>query len=167
MTQLLKLIKLMNSEVDPWQLALAVAFGFVFGISPLVSVQAMLVLVLLCFLRVNISMFILIALASTLLGVIISPVINQVGESVLLGVGTVEFWTAIYQYDAMRLVRFNHTTVMGSFLLSVLAFIPVYLLSLAAIKNYRSRLLTWVNQLHVVQLLKASEVFQLYQKVGE
>lgn len=165
-SQLLKLFKILNSEVAPGQISAAVALGLFTGFGTLLSLQGLLIFLVVCLIRVNISAFILATAGFSLLAFVLDPLFIALGEYLLGLESLVGLWTALYQLDWMRLTRFNHTLVMGSFFGALLLCVPVFFLTQFIIVQYRERIMVFVNNLRVVKLVKASDLFQRYTDLG-
>jgi ABC-type sulfate transport system permease component len=56
---------------------------------------------------------------------------------------------------------------LGSFIFSLLFFLPLYFLANLAIERYRAHLLSWVRKSRVMQAFTASRFYSLYQSVSE
>ena len=167
LTMLAKLLKALNSESAPWQVALAFSMSLIVALTPMFSLHNLLVLLLAFVIRVNLSAFFLGVAAFSLLAMVIDPLSIQLGASLLTQPGLQDFWTELYQSDFWRMTAFNHTLVLGGLLLSLLAFIPVFVLSRLLIVMYRQRLLNWISRLKVVQVLKAGKFYNLYKSLAE
>lgn len=161
---IMKLLKALNSEVAPWQIALAFTLGMVVGFTPLLSIHNLLVLLIACVIRVNFSTFLLGTVFFGGLAYLLDPLFISLGEALLLAPELYEFWRNLYQSDFWRVTDFNNTMTLGSLVVSLIAFIPMFVISRILIIRYRAHFLKWVNSLKVVQMLKASSVFSLYQK---
>ncbi|TNC82998.1 MAG: DUF2062 domain-containing protein [Oleiphilus sp.] len=164
--QVLKLIKILNSEASPAQISSAVALAMFTGFGPLLSPQGLLIFLLVCLIRVNLSAFILATAGFSILAFVIDPALIMLGELLLGLEGLNGIWTALYQLEWMRLTRFNHTLVMGSFAAAALMAVPVFFLSQFIIHQYRGRIMVFVNNLRLVKLFKASDLFQRYTDLG-
>jgi len=55
---------------------------------------------------------------------------------------------------------------MGSLLISLALFIPMLLILNLAIRKYRTHILAWIEKTRVVQVLRASKLYQTYQTVS-
>jgi hypothetical protein len=55
---------------------------------------------------------------------------------------------------------------MGSFVFAVLFFVPLLLLSNAAIQRYREHVLGWVRKTRLMQAITASRFYEIYEKVS-
>lgn len=157
-----KLLKILASEAENWQLALAISLSFSLAILPLISLQFVLFLLVVCLLRVNMGTVLLFLPVFLVLDLAISPLSHGLGEFLLTLPNLAESWTSLYQQDWFRLARLNHTTVLGSTLIAVAALLPVYVFSLMLVRQYRNHFMAWVSDLKVSKLLRTSELFQRF-----
>lgn len=164
---LAKLLKALNSDSAPGQVALAFALAVITGLTPLFSLHNILILLIACILRINFGAFILGTLFFSGLAYLIDPVAVSMGESILTNASYQVFWTDLYQSDFWRATRFNNTLVLGSLVVALIAFIPVLLLSRWLILAYRHKLMAWVDKLKIIKLLKASKFYKVYQALAE
>ncbi|MFM8550832.1 MAG: TIGR03546 family protein [Nitrospiraceae bacterium] len=91
------------------------------------------------------------------------PLFHRVGLAVLTHESLGGLWTTLYNSTLWRLEHFNNSIVMGSLLCSIAAFVPLYIVSNIAIRRYRAHVLAWVEKTRVMQFLKASRFYNLYQ----
>jgi uncharacterized protein (TIGR03546 family) len=167
MRTILKLIKALNSETDPLQISLGLCFGLVAGLTPLLSLHNLVVLLLVLLLRVNISSFITATLFFSGVAWAIDPLMSRIGLA-LLGADALEgLFTSFYNITVMRLSRFNNSIVMGSLALSLALFVPALFVFMFLIRQYRERIMTFVNRLKVVQALKASKFYRMYDALSD
>ena len=71
----------------------------------------------------------------------------------------------LYNQYWFRIFELNNTLVMGAAVSSVVLFIPMFLLSYFIVIKYRQALMAFVNKFKVVQTLKASKFYNIYQAV--
>lgn len=164
---ILKLIKVLNSEQEPGQISLGFAFGLIVGLMPVFSMLNLAVLLLVLVLRVNLSAFILGWIFFAGVAYLIDPWLHQIGLELLKNPDMYEFWTELYNSTFWRLTRFYNTLVLGSFVFAAVAFIPLLLLSNLAIRRYRSDVLNWFRKSKLAEFLKASKWFKRYQSLSE
>ncbi len=162
LNMLMKLIKALNSHASPWQLAFAIAFGLIVGLSPLYSLHNLLILLLVFFFRVNISTFFLSVMFFTGIAYLIDTTAIKLGEYLLSNPDYTPLWTELYQSSLWQLSHFNHTLTLGSLLIALALFLPVLLLSKQLIELYRHRFMAWFGRLKVVEMLKANKLYMLY-----
>lgn len=136
----IKLFKLINSEQEPHQLSLGLSLGMIAGFTPTLSLHNLLVLFLLLVIRANISAFLVGVALFSLLAFALDPAFHALGNYLLHLPGLKETWTEMYNNTFWRLTGFNNTVLMGSLAVSVVAFVPMFLLGNVLIRNYRSRI---------------------------
>lgn len=163
---LAKLLKVLNSEVEPGQISLAFCFAMVAGFTPLLSLHNLLVLFLILLLRVNLSAFILGLLFFTGFAYMLDPIFHKAGLAVLSAEPMKETFTTLYNNPYWRLTHFNNTIVSGSLLVSALLFVPLYFLFNILILKYRDYVLEMIRKSKVMQFFKASKFYHVYEKVS-
>ncbi len=164
---LAKLLKALNSDSAPGQIALAFALALITGLTPLLSLHNVLILFIACVVRINFGAFLLGTLFFSGLAYLIDPAAISLGESLLNNTSYQAFWIDLYQSDFWRATRFNNTLVLGSLVIAIIAFIPVLLMSLWLISAYRHKLMAWVDKLKIMKVLKASKFYKIYQALAE
>ena len=159
---LVKFLRALSSEANPWQIAIALTLGMVMGITPLFRLHNLLILFVLLFFRINIGSFLASFILFSGLAWLADPWIDQLGAAVLTAGGLQEFWTVLFNSGLGRLSQFNHTLTMGG-LLAGLLLAPFMLFGTRyLVIQYRVRIMTWVNRLHLVKILKSSRLMRLY-----
>lgn len=163
MTLLAKLLKALNSNASPWQIASAITLAMIFGLTPLLRLHNLIIVFLVLLFRVNLSTFIVMAGFFSALAVVLDPVMLHLGQHILTAEALQSLWSAFYSTDIGKLSQFNHTLTMGSlFLASVLSPLVLYTSNLLIVK-YRESAMEWVNKLKIVQGLKASNLYRIYK----
>ena len=163
----LKLIKALNSDTDPHQISLALGFAMIMGLTPLLSLHNLLVLLLIFTLRINISSFILGFLVFSGTAYLLDPIFHKLGFMILTLPPLKGIWTELYNMTIFRIENFNNSLVMGSLFLSMVLFIPFVLLMNMLIKRYRENVLKWVEKSRIIQGLKATKIYRLYEAISE
>jgi len=163
---LAKLLKTLNSETDPAQIALAFCFALVMGLTPLWSLHNGLVLLLVLVLRVNLSAFLVSFGLFSAIAYAVDPLSNRLGLTILTASSLEGLWTWLYNTTPGRLEAFNNTIRMGSLTISLASFVPLFFLATALIRKYREHILAWVQQTRIAQMLQASRFYEIYTKVS-
>ena len=163
---ILKFIKVLNSENDPNQISLAFCFSMVAGFTPLFSLHNILVLFLVLILRVNLSGFILGLIVFSGIAYLLDPVFHRLGLFILKAGPLEGLWTVLYSSTIWRLENFNNSITMGSLAVSIILFFPAYIIFNKLIINYRDRIKTFFEKLKIVQVMKASKIYGLYQTLS-
>ena len=160
---ILKLLHVLNSEAEPGQISLALAFGLITGFTSLWSLHNLLVLLLVLVLRVNLSAFLLGTAVFSGIAYLLDPVFHRVGLAVLTAQPLEGVWIVLYNSTLWRIERFNNSIVMGSLLISLALFVPTVLALNWTIRQYRARVLASVKRLRIVQALTATKFAQMYR----
>jgi len=167
LTILAKIFKILNSETEPLQISLALCFALVAGLTPLWSLHNILVLLLVLLLRVNLATFILAWIGFSGIAYLLDPVFHRLGYQILTAASMQSLWTSLYNSTLWRLTSFNNSLLMGSLLTAIILFIPLFLMSNLVIRKYRDHILAWVMKSRIVQALRASKFYQIYQSVSD
>lgn len=159
---LARILRILNSETDPAQIAGAVALASIFGLTPLWSLHNIVVLLLVLVLRVNLSSFIVSWGLFTVLAFLLDPLFDVVGHAVLTAGWLHPVWAAFYSTDLGRFSDFNNTIVMGSLLISLVALPFVHLGTAHGVREYRSHVLAWMRDKPIYQVVRHSRLFAAY-----
>ena len=163
---LAKLFKALNSDSSTWQLSIGLAIGMVMGFTPFFGLHSIVLLFVVLFFRVNVTSFLVSWAAFSVLFIPLSMILSGLGESLLLNAQLQSVWTALYNSYAGQLSQFYHTLTLGSILVSLTLFPFVLLGSKKLIEVYRQRFMQWVNQWRIVEFIKGTNFYQLYQALG-
>lgn len=160
-----RVLRILNSETDPAQIAGAVALACPFGLTPLWTLHNALVLLLVLVLRVNLSSFIVAWGLFTVLAFALDPLFDGLGHVILTAGWLQPLWTAFYGTDLGKLSDFNNTIVMGSLVVSLIALPFVYLAAAHGVREYRDRVLAWMRDKPIYQVVRHSRLFALYDSL--
>ncbi|MFT7559008.1 MAG: hypothetical protein ACI93R_000911 [Flavobacteriales bacterium] len=156
----LKLLKALNANANPAQLAGALALALIAGLTPLLSLHNLVVLLILCIIRINLSMFILSLFLFSGLAWLVDPWFNAIGTTLLTNESLTALWSGLYQSNFWRISHFNNSLTLGSFIVALALSLPAYILCHWAIRQYRQRFMDWLSKSPAVRVLKASKLFQ-------
>lgn len=163
---LAKLLRVLNSETDPGQISLGLCFAMIVGLTPFMSLHNLFVVLLVFVLRVNLSAFLLGLALFTGIAYLLDPLFHRLGLAVLTAPSLADLWTSLYQSVWWRLEHFNNSIVMGSLVFSVAMFVPILLLLNLLIRRYRQHVMTWVQKTRIMQMFKASKLYQTYETLS-
>ncbi len=161
-----RFLKVLNSETRPGQISLALAFSMIVGFTPLFSLHNLLVILLVLVIRTNIAAFLVGLTVFSGIAYLLDPLFHLLGQLVLTNESLNPLWTSLYNSTLWRLEHFNNTIVMGSVLISLLLFIPFVLMTNYLIVKYRTSLLQWVNKIRIVQVIKGTKLFNIYNSLS-
>ncbi|TRX54557.1 TIGR03546 family protein [Thalassomonas sp. M1454] len=165
LTLLAKLFKALNSESSSRQIALAIALGMIVGLSPTLSLHNLVVLFIAFILRINLSAFFVAIAGFSLLSLGLAPIFSSIGEGLLTNIELNSLWQSLYQSNLMKSAHFHNTLTLGSLVSSLVLFIPMVFISRLLVERYRHHLKTFIEKFKVVQWLKGSKFYQVYQSI--
>lgn len=162
LTLLVKLFTALNSESSIRQISLAIAMGFMFGLSPLLTLHNIIILFFVMLIRVHLGSFILAAGFFSGLSYLLSPLIVAVGESLLTASGLSGLFTTLYQTTFFKLAHWHNTYTLGALVLGAILAVPLYFFSTFIIEKYRVHIMTFFEKFRLVKALKASKFYRMY-----
>ena len=159
-------IKIMREGQTPVQVAGGFALGSILGLSPMFTLQGLLVWLVILVLDVNLSATTLSLLVFSLIAFIFDPVFHHLGYFLLVDVeGLKVVWTTLYNAPIAPLTRFNNTVVMGSFVCAVILFPLVYFGMKKFVVVYRTTVGARIEKMKIYQVVSKSWVVQTYQHI--
>ena len=166
MLQIIRIIKILNSDTNPSAIASAISLAFITGLTPIISLHNLVIFLIVLIFRVHLGTFILATVSFSLVGLALEPVIEAFGLAVLQNETYQSVWTSLYNTQFGRLSLFNYSTVMGGLIISLIGFIPLWLTATFVIKKYRENIMEWVEKNKLIQLLKGSSIVRLYSNIA-
>lgn len=162
------LIKILRAGQAPWQVAGGFALGTILGLSPMLTLQGIVVWLVILVLNVNLTAALLGITLCTLVAYLLDPFFHWLGDQILVNVDFLQgFWTYLYNAPLAPLTRFNNTVVMGSLAFALALFVPVFWGMRRLLLAYRAHLGARVEQWKVYQVLKRSALVRWYETVRD
>lgn len=161
-------IKSLNSNSKPSQIANSFCIGMVLGFMPKDNVFWYLLFIFFAFVRINkAGYYIMIAIVS-LFAFLLDPIFDVIGYWFL----NLEFLRPLFAFlldvPFVGFTKFNNTIVMGSFLFSLLIYIPFYVLFFFGVKLWRKKIAPKFNDSKILKALyKIPVVGKLTQKISQ
>lgn len=158
------LVRALNSEGTPGQVAAGMALGAAVGLTPLVNLHNVLILSLVLVLNVSVPGAVLGWLCCVPLGFALDPVFDAVGRSLLLDVPALQgLWATIYNTPILALTNLNNSIVLGSLAgWMVLAF-PMFLTARWGVGRYRATIYARYKDAKLFKAIRASRLYNLYR----
>ena len=166
LTLFAKLLKILNADDNPSQIALAIMFAAIMGLTPLYSPHNALVLLLVLLLRVQLSMFMVSLGLFTLFAYLLDPLSDTIGLGLLHAQSLQALWTSLYNNDFWRFIAFNNSLVLGSTVLALMLSGPIFWGSHFLITRYRQHILSWVRKTHLATWLKSGKLITAYNRLS-
>jgi uncharacterized protein (TIGR03546 family) len=157
------LVKALNSEGTPGQVAAGIALGAVFGLTPLMNPHNLVLAGLAIILNVSFPGVLLGWAAFAPLGFALDPLFDGLGRALLVDAGALRpLWTWAYNTPVVALSNFNNTVVLGSVVVWLVSLIPLFFLFRWLVAKYRATVYARLQQTRVFQVVKASKFYNLY-----
>src|SRR5574341_275105 len=158
-----QLVKTLNSEGTPGQIAAGMALGAALGLTPLINLHPLVILSAIMPLNVSFPGAMLGWALAVPVGFVMDPVFDLVGRTLLLNTpAATPLWTALYNMPVAPLTNFNNSIVLGSLVSWVVLAVPIYLVSRWGVGRYRARLYPRLAQSRVFQAITASKLYNVY-----
>lgn len=159
-----KLIRTLNSDGTPGQVATGIALGAAFGLTPLLNLHNLLILAVVVVFNVSLPAAMLGWLLFTPVGFLLDPAFDSVGFALLGGTSVlVPAWTALYNVPVVPLSNYNNTVVLGSSIGWVVLVVPIYFLARVGVAKYREKILPPLQRTKLFRTVKASKAYNIYR----
>jgi uncharacterized protein (TIGR03546 family) len=158
------LFKTLHSDGSPSQLALGVALGAALGLTPIANAHNLLVILLLAVLNVSFAAGMLAWAVFVPIGFMFDPIFDRVGRMLLVDTPALRpLWTTWDNVPGLALTNFNNTIVLGSVVVWLLLFVPLYVAARYGVVRYRATIGDRIVKSKYFKLLQASQVYNVYR----
>jgi len=157
------LIKTLNSDGTPGQIAAGIALGAAFGLTPLVNLHNLLVLSLALVLNVSIGGVFLGWSLFVPVGFALDPLFHRLGSALLGSPVLAPLWTSLANTPGVPLTNFNNTVVLGSFFGWLALWLPIFFLARWLVATYRATIYERLKKTRFFKAVAASKLYNLYQ----
>jgi uncharacterized protein (TIGR03546 family) len=161
-------LKILREGQTPAQIAGGFALGSILGFSPMFTLQGAAVWLILLVLDVNLSAAIVAMTIFKLIAFLVDPLFHWLGYTLLVRVDVLQgIWTTLYNAPVAPLTRFNNTVVLGSFVVALLAFIPVFIGMRRFVVAYRTHVHSRIEKWKLYQTINRSTLVRWYQRLRD
>jgi uncharacterized protein (TIGR03546 family) len=158
------LFKTLHSDGSPSQLALGIALGAALGLTPIANAHNLLVVLLLAVLNVSFAAGMLAWAVFVPIGFMFDPIFDRVGRLLLVDTPALRsLWTTWDNVPGLALTNFNNTIVLGSVVVWLLLFVPLYFAARYGVVRYRATIGDRIVKSKYFKLLQASQVYNVYR----
>jgi uncharacterized protein (TIGR03546 family) len=158
------LFKTLHSEGTPGQVAAGLALGAILGLTPLLNLHNAVVFALIVLLNVSFPAAMFGWAVFIPIGFLLDPLFDAVGRRLLLETPSlIPFWTTLANTPVVPLTNFNNTVVLGSVVVSIVLWVPFYVLGRIGVARYRATVGAWIVRTRVYQMVKASSLYNVYR----
>lgn len=165
--QLFAFLKLLNSDTGHNQLAAGLACGLVLGFSPILSLQALLVLFLAFFLRIQLGAAFLSAFFFKFLAYLIDPLSDHLGRFALEAPSLRPLYVSLYNMPLVPMTRFNDSIIMGSGILAFALVVPAFFVFRFLVLKYRVLVVEQFKGTKVWKVMSSTGLYKWYAKYND
>jgi uncharacterized protein (TIGR03546 family) len=157
------LIKALNSEGGPGQIAAGMAIGLAFGLTPLMSLHNLVILAIAMLFTVSFPGVMLGWAIAVPLGFMLDPVFHGIGMALLTNDALAPFFTWVVNTPIVSLSRLNNSIVLGSLVFWLLSIAPAYFRFRFLVTRYRKDIYARLEKWRLFQAVKASKLWSVYE----
>ena len=158
------LVKALNSEGTPGQVAAGMAMGACLGLTPLLNLHNLAIVAIILFFRVSVPGAMLGWLIFTPVGFLLDPVFDRVGRALLLDNASLsDVWGAAYNAPVVALANPTNTIVVGSLVGWAVLAVPIFFAARWGVGWYRRTIYERYKNARVFRALRASKVYNAYR----
>lgn len=134
---LVKFLKALNSNSNPSEIAHALSIGIMLGLMPKSNALWYILFVFFMFVRINKGWYCVVTLLVSQIAWMLDPLFHDIGWTILHLEALEKFFSVWIEIPFVGFTRFNNTIVIGSFALSLVLYIPFYILGIVIVKVWR------------------------------
>ena len=157
------LIKALNSDGTPGQVAAGMALGLAFGLTPLMSLHNLVVLAVAMLTTVSFPAVMLGWGIAVPLGFMLDPLFDRVGMALLTTDVLTPLWVWVVNTPIVSLSALNNTIVLGSLVVWLVLLAPLFFLFRFLVSRYRKDIHERLEKQRVFQMIKASKAWSIYE----
>lgn len=157
------LLKALNSNSNPNQIASAVCCGMMLGVMPKTNVTWYILTVFFLFFRNKKPALVISTLLFSFLAPHLDSVFDTVGYYILTIPSLKSFYRFFFDIPFITFTHLDHTIVIGSLIISLILFIPMFFIIKLFVKLWRTKLTPIIRK---TKLMTVISKLPLVQKIG-
>ena len=161
-------IKVLSAGQTPRQIAWGFALGSIIGLSPMFTLQGLLIWLIILILDVNLSAALVAVTFFKIIAYLVDPAFHSLGFYLLTQIESLKgFYTKLYNAPLAPLTRFNNTVVIGSLVAALILMTPVYFGMKLFVIQYRAKIHDNLKKMKIYQLIDQSKFVNYYKKIRD
>lgn len=124
----------LTGKIGPQEIALAFAFGILLGLIPKSNLLIVLIAILFFFSRANFAIGIVVTIIVSLIAPWLYPFSHKIGLEILTSPFGQDWGGRLFQIPLVPWTMLDNTVVLGTFLIGLVQFVPVFLLIWISLK---------------------------------
>ncbi|MCR5290379.1 MAG: TIGR03546 family protein [Treponema sp.] len=150
---IVKLIKSLNANSNPGEIAHAVSIGILLGLMPKNNLLWYILFVFFLFVRINKGCYFIFMIIASLIAPVFDGIFDTIGYSILTLNALQPTFGMLLDIPFVGFTKFNNTIVTGSLCIGLIAYIPFYILFRVLIQVWRKTLANKFAQSKVSTML--------------
>lgn len=163
-TYIAKLLKALNENAKPGEIAHACCLGVILGLMPKDNALWYLIFILFLFVRINKGAYGLMTLLVSLFAWEFDATFDTLGYAILTWEPLKNIFAVLLDIPFVGFTKFNNTIVTGSLAVGLMAYIPVYVIIRVFVALWRKHITPVLGE---TALAKALNRISLVQKIYE
>lgn len=159
-------VAILKGQKSPGATAAGFAVGAMLGLIPKGNLLGIFFFLLFFLTTVDKGAALIAAALWTPIGLILDPIAHRIGYALLSVSSLKGLWSALYNMPVVPWTGFNNTVVLGQAVLGLILFPVNFFLAKSLVSYYQKALKAKVDQLKVIQALKAMRWYQWYDSIG-
>jgi uncharacterized protein (TIGR03546 family) len=156
------LVRALNSDGTPGQVAMGMALGAAFGLTPLLSLHNLVILAVAMLTTVSFPGVMLGWVLAVPFGFLLDPLFDAVGAALLGWDALAPLWTWAVNTPVIALFRFNNTIVLGSLVTWLALLAPLFVALRLLVRKYRATVYQRLVRTRAFQYVRASKAWNVY-----
>lgn len=158
------LVKTLHSDGTPTQIAAGFALGASLGLTPLVNLHNLLVILALAMLNVSFGAGMFAMAVCAPLGFAFDPLFDRLGHALLIDATALRtLWTWLDNTPVLALASFDNTVVLGSVVVWLVLWLPIFFAVRVGVIKYRATVLQWLRKTRIYHVIAGSSVLNVYR----
>ncbi len=158
-----QMFRALNSDGTPGQVGMGMAIGLAFGLTPLISLHNLVILAVAMLTTVSFPGVMLGWAVAVPLGFALDPLFDRVGMAILMSDAAAPFFTWVVNTPVVALSGLNNSITLGSLVVWIVLLVPAFFVFRTLVARYRAHVLAYVQRWRVVQVLKSSKLWSMYE----
>jgi len=165
---LIKLLKALNSNTKPSQIAHSFCIGLILGFLPKNNLLWYILALFFAFIRINKTGYLIMIFVGSCFAYLLDPFFDSLGYTVLSFEPLSQMYSYILNIPLLGFTKINNTVVMGALTWGILSYIPLFFLLLGFIHLWRTKIAHSFNNSKFLQTIyKIPLVRKLADKIEE
>lgn len=162
---LAKIFKILRSGESPNKIAAGFILGMIIGLTPFWTLHNLILILVIIIINVNLASALFAIAIFSGLAYLFDPLFHTLGYYLLVDVTALNgFWSGLNAIPVAALSRYNNTVVIGSLVLAILLCILIFPAVKYFVVYYRKNLDPKIQKLKIVQAIKGSKFYSIYEK---